>query len=184
MRVREPDGPTLVELAVTTLLDAALPRVHVVLGAAPAAPVPSDPRVSSSVAAGWAEGMGASLRHGLAHLAATADGKAIDAVLVHLVDLPGVTTAAVRTVLAALPEPGPQRQATLLRAVVGGIETHPVVLGRAHWDGVAASAHGDRGARDYLRAHPPRLVPVSVPGTALTDLDTLADLAHYRATRG
>ena len=35
---------------------------------------------------------------------------------------------------------------------------HPVVLGRDHWEGVAASAVGDRGARDYLAAHAVDLV--------------------------
>jgi nicotine blue oxidoreductase len=37
-----------------------------------------------------------------------------------------------------------------------------VVLGRNHWAGVAATAIGDKGARDYLRAHATevRLVPV------------------------
>ncbi|NUT35078.1 MAG: nucleotidyltransferase family protein, partial [Hamadaea sp.] len=29
----------------------------------------------------------------------------------------------------------------------------PVLLGRKHWAGVRASATGDRGAREYLKAH-------------------------------
>jgi nicotine blue oxidoreductase len=44
----------------------------------------------------------------------------------------------------------------------GERRSHPVLLGREHWDGVARSATGDRGARDYLRAHAGqvRVVPV------------------------
>jgi nicotine blue oxidoreductase len=37
---------------------------------------------------------------------------------------------------------------------------HPVLLGREHWAGVCETATGDRGARDYLRSHEVRVVPV------------------------
>ena len=93
-------------------------------------------------AADWAEGMGASLRAGLAAL------PDVDAVLVHLVDLPGVTAAAVARLAAGA---GP---ATLRRAAYGGRPAHPVVMGREHWAAVAAVATGDAGARDYLKGHP------------------------------
>jgi nicotine blue oxidoreductase len=46
----------------------------------------------------------------------------------------------------------------LARATYGGAPGHPVVIGRAHWDGVIASAHGDEGARAYLRTHDAVLV--------------------------
>ena len=35
---------------------------------------------------------------------------------------------------------------------------HPVLLGRDHWAGVAATATGDAGARDYLRGRDVTLV--------------------------
>jgi CTP:molybdopterin cytidylyltransferase MocA len=48
--------------------------------------------------------------------------------------------------------------ASLVQAAYQGTPGHPVLLGRLHWDGVLATAHGDRGARDYLAAHQPELV--------------------------
>jgi len=48
-----------------------------------------------------------------------------------------------------------------------------VLLGRDHWAGVAAAATGDRGARDYLRAHADLVRVVDVGDVADdTDLDT------------
>jgi len=92
------------------------------------------------VAADWAEGMGASLRAGLASLDA-----GVEAVLVSLVDLPDVSADVVSRVLDAEVDNG-----VLRRAAYDGRPGHPVLLGRAHWPGVTASATGDRGARDYL----------------------------------
>lgn len=103
--------------------------------------------VHEVVASDWAEGMGASLRAGLASLPPDAD-----AALVTLVDLPDVGPDVVRRVLAPADAPAPDRQ-TLRRATYTGTPGHPVLLGRAHWAGVADSAAGDRGARDYLVAH-------------------------------
>ncbi|WP_110183234.1 nucleotidyltransferase family protein [Nocardioides solisilvae] len=101
--------------------------------------------------AGWAEGMGASLRCGLRHLeAAPAD---VVAALVHLVDLPDVGAAVAARLVAAAD--GPE---VLARAAYSGHPGHPVLLGRAHWAAVLGSARGDRGARDHLAAHPHRLV--------------------------
>ncbi len=68
----------------------------------------------------------------------------VDAVLVHLVDLPGMTVAALRRVAAAATPD------VLAVASYGGVRGHPVLLGRTHWAGVAASATGDQGARGYL----------------------------------
>ncbi len=105
-------------------------------------------RVREVVAHDWAEGMGASLRAGLRSLPAGPD-----AVVVTLVDLPDVGAEVVRRLLAAAGGP-----ATLRRASYGGTPGHPVLLGREHWAGVVATAGGDRGARDYLAAHPHDLV--------------------------
>ena len=93
------------------------------------------------VADDWAEGMGASLRAGLA-------GLEVDAVLVSLVDLPDVDAEVVRRVLAAGAD-----AATLRRATYDARPGHPVLIGRDHWAGVAGTAVGDRGARDYLASH-------------------------------
>ncbi|HYY10374.1 MAG TPA: NTP transferase domain-containing protein, partial [Kineosporiaceae bacterium] len=84
-------------------------------------------------AAGWTEGMGASLRAGLVALAARSPLP--DAVLVGLVDTPGMTVDVVRRVAAAV-ELGPS---VLARAAFDGVPGHPVLLGRDHWAGVRSA---------------------------------------------
>ena len=48
----------------------------------------------------------------------------------------------------------------LAAATFAGERGHPVLLTRSHWQGVAASAEGDRGARQYLGEHDVTLVEV------------------------
>lgn len=125
---------------------------------------------------GHAEGMGSSLRIGLLALATILfnEGKPfgpeIDAALVMLVDLPGVTPQVVRRVCAVAGPPEAARD-VLARAVYDGVPGHPVLLGRRHWAGVIESALGDVGARDYFRAHPPTLVECGDIGSG-EDVDT------------
>ena len=120
--------------------------------------------------------MGSSLRIGLLALATILfnDGKPagpeIDAALVMLVDLPGVTPAVVRRVCAAAGPPEAAREA-LARAAFHGVPGHPVLLGRRHWAGVIESALGDVGARDYFAAHPPITVECGDIGSG-EDVDT------------
>lgn len=97
--------------------------------------------VTIVVAADWGEGMGASLRAGLAHLQHGDSTRCV----VTLVDLPDVTAPVVRRLLEL-----PDTEDVLARATYDGRPGHPVLLGRAHWPGVIESAVGDRGARDYL----------------------------------
>ncbi len=115
--------------------------------------------------------MGASLRCGLAAL------NGPDAAVVHLVDMPGVTAAAIaRLVDRSSP-------AALVRAAYDGLPGQPVLIGREHWAGVRAAAVGDAGARAYLRGHPAvELVEcgdVAVPD----DVDTPDQLARFREPR-
>jgi nicotine blue oxidoreductase len=157
------DGRLLVERALATLRDGGCAPLVVVLGAAAAA-VRARADLGEAVAVDnpdWATGMGSSLRAGLAALAATP----AEAVAVLLVDTPGITPAAVRRVLAhGSPD-------VLAAASYAGRQGHPVLLGRAHWPGVAALATADQGARPYLAAHPPALVPCDDIADG-TDLDT------------
>ena len=88
-------------------------------------------------AADWRDGMGASLRAGLAAL----ENTDATAAVVHLVDLPGVSAAVVSRLSAAA------ERDVLARAAYGGRPGHPVLLGRAHWPGVRDAAVGDAGAR-------------------------------------
>jgi nicotine blue oxidoreductase len=141
------DGEPLVRRAVQVLADAGCAPLVVVVGAAADEVEPLLPAgVRAVVARDWAEGMGASLRAGIA--AVEGLDPVPDAVLVHLVDLPGVTAAAVAR-LAALTGTD-----ALARAAYDGHPAHPVLLGRAHWPGVRAAATGDAGARAYLSGHP------------------------------
>ena len=97
-------------------------------------------------------------------LAQRADG---DAVVVTLVDLPDVTAEVVRRVTGLGTDPG-----VLARAAYDGVPGHPVLLGRDHWVGVARTATGDRGARDYLADHDVFVVECGDLATG-RDVDTL-----------
>ena len=108
----------------------------------------------------WAEGMGASLRAGLDAIADAFPAE-IEALLVTLVDLPDVTSEVHRRVIHSAAHHAPRRgelAAGLWRAAYAAVPGHPVLIGRDHWAGVATSATGDRGARDYLATNQPLLV--------------------------
>ncbi|QIM20007.1 nucleotidyltransferase family protein [Phycicoccus sp. HDW14] len=151
----DPAGPTLLETALGRLSAAGLERVVVVLGAAAVETLPLalSLHAEAVVADDWEEGMGASLRAGLAHLDTDPEAT-VDAALVTLVDLLDVRADVHRRVIAA----GGDGPDALARATYDGVAGHPVLLGRHHWAEVVRTAHGDRGARDHLAAHPPRLV--------------------------
>lgn len=154
--VHDARGSWLVR-GVRTLREGGCDRVTVVLGAsAPAAAALLDGEdVTVVEARDWAAGMSASLRAGVAALAAPVDSAdpAPTAVVVTLVDLPDVGPDVLARVLGDAVDTG-----TLRRASYDGRPGHPVLLGRDHWAGVAAAATGDRGARDYLATHDVDLV--------------------------
>jgi len=175
--LRDAAGVPFLDRAVGTLFDGGCDAVTVVLGAAASdsravlseAGWADDPAVRVVVAEDWDEGMGASLRAGLRSLA-PADA---DAVLVTLVDLPDVGADVVRRVVGTVRGP-----TTLTRATYEGKPGHPVLIGRDHWAGVAASARGDSGARTYLASVPPdQLLSCECSDLATgRDLDSPADL--------
>ena len=167
------DGEAWVTRAARTLQDGGCDPVLVVVGAeadAVAALVP--PGAVVVRCEGWAEGMGASLRAGLAAAGSPSprsrsggDGGLPDAVVVALVDMPGVTSAIVaRLIEQAAP-------ATLARAAYDGEPGHPVLIGRDHWAEAARAATGDRGARGYLTGGAVRLVESADLGSG-ADRDT------------
>lgn len=152
--VRTAAGEPWLTRAVDVLVAGSCVRVTVVLGAAAdeARALLTEPEVQVVVAEDWEAGMSASLRSGLAAIAQapdTPEATHTDAVVVTLVDLPDLTAAVVRRVVAAGASP-----ATLARATYDGSPGHPVLIGRDHWAGVLAGTHGDVGARDYLATHP------------------------------
>ncbi|MFG2753511.1 nucleotidyltransferase family protein [Streptomyces xanthophaeus] len=165
-------GRPLVENAVRVLREAGCGPVHVVLGAS-AAEVRERADLSGCVVSDnpdWAQGMGSSLRVGLASLAGTGAGAA----LVSLVDQPGIGPAAVARVREAYRSP-----ASLVAAAYDGERGHPVLFGAARWADIAATATGDKGARVHLARHEDELVLVECGDIAEAfDIDTPPDLAR------
>lgn len=147
------EGERLVDRAVRTLHEGGCDEVLVVLGAW----VGDVPDATIAINDDWREGMGSSLRVALSTLA---HGDADDA-LVTLVDLPGLTPAAVRRLV--------ESGAELAAAAYDGERGHPVLFARSHWAGVAARARGDVGARDYLREHRAELQIIEVGDVAAGD---------------
>ncbi|MPR00522.1 NTP transferase domain-containing protein [Modestobacter sp. I12A-02628] len=157
------EGSMLVERAVVTASEACDP-VLVVLGAQAVEVWRKADLVGAAVLVNsdWATGMASSLRTGLEGVRGWPSR--VDAALVMLVDMPGMTPAALRRMAEhAAPD-------ALAVATYDGERGHPVLIGRDHWAGVAESATGDEGARAYLAAHP--VVEVDCTGLAdPTDLD-------------
>ncbi len=138
------EGSLLVERAVATVRAGGCAPIYVVLGAA-AADVRAQAQLGEVTLLEnevWKSGMGSSLKVGLEALGATN----VDAVLVVLVDTPGITGDAVRRVA----EKGSRD--SLVAATSAKRRGHPVLLGRDHWHGVTLLASADIGARAYLSA--------------------------------
>ena len=159
----EYEGSLLVERAVRTARAVCDP-VLVVLGAQAVDVWRTADLDGATVLANrdWETGMASSLRTGLDGLRGWPGW--VDAALVTLVDMPGMTPEALRAVAAhAAPD-------ALATATYDGVRGHPVLLGREHWAGVAATATGDEGARRYLAGR--TVTEVDCTGLAdPTDLD-------------
>ena len=176
----ELDGEPLVVRALRALAEGGAAPLVVVLGARMdevRAVLPAGVRAVE--APDWADGMGASLRAGLAALegagpeGAGPEGTAVDAAVVHLVDLPGVTAGAVARLVAV------GGYDVLARAAYGGRPGHPVLLGRAHWAGVRAAAVGDAGARGYLAGRADVALVECGDLADADDVDTPEQLADF-----
>lgn len=169
----EVDGVPLVLRALDALRDGGVHPLLVVVGAAAdevAELVPPDAEVVR--APDWRDGMGASLRAGLAALEEVQPPPI--SVLVHLVDLPGVTPQVVRRLSTH------SSSRVLARATYAGSAGHPVLFGREHWDGLRDTASGDSGGRRYLASRAVGIVECGDLGDA-SDVDTPADLRRYLA---
>ncbi len=162
--LRDPTGETWLALSAQAMLDGGVRSVYVVLGASMEETREEVPDCCVIVeAADWAEGMGASLRAGLHAVALTPPS--VRAALVMLVDTPGVGA----DVVARLVRQG--SPSVLARASYDGEPGHPVLLGRDHWGPAREQAHGDEGARRYLRGHDVTLVECADIGSG-HDVDT------------
>ncbi|GAA1903090.1 nucleotidyltransferase family protein [Streptantibioticus ferralitis] len=166
-------GGLLVEHAAGVLRDGGCRPVHVVLGAAAPEVRARATGLDECVLVDnpdWAQGMGSSLRAGLESL----QPLGAPAVLVSLVDQPGIGSDAIARVLR---EAGPVSPGTLAAAAYDGRRGHPALFGADHWPGIIASAAGDQGARAYLKAHESSITLVECGDIAAPyDIDTPADL--------
>ncbi|MEU9092177.1 nucleotidyltransferase family protein [Streptomyces sp. NPDC048428] len=165
-------GRLLADHAVETLRAGGCGPVQVVLGAS-ADEVRAKAELSGvglTVNPEWAEGMGSSLRAGLTALT----GTGADAVVVLLVDQPGIGAEAVARVRAAY-----RSRTSLAAASYSGERSHPVLFGADLWADIAVGAVGDQGARAYLRAHRDAITLVECSDVAQAyDIDTAEDLSH------
>ena len=166
----ELDGQRLVDRAARVLREGGCDPVYVVSGAVELE-VPAATTVTND---DWATGMGSSLRAGLAALAGD-----VEAVVISLVDQPGIGADAVTRVVGRL---GGGHE--LVVASYRGALRHPVGVGRRLWDAVAADAVGDEGVRAFTRRHPELVEAVECADVAdPLDIDTPADLAAHLRRR-
>jgi molybdenum cofactor cytidylyltransferase len=94
------------------------------------------------VCSDWAEGQAASLRCGIDAVVGA------EAAVLTLGDMPRITPQVIARFADLAEEHGSLARA---RAVYDGMPGHPVVLGSAYFEQIAA-LHGDVGARDVLKA--------------------------------
>jgi CTP:molybdopterin cytidylyltransferase MocA len=160
------DGRPLLEHILTAMEAAPVDRVAVVLGAHAAEIADGVPLHGAEVVIcpDWEEGLGASLRAGVAAL----DG--CEAVAVALGDQPRISADAIARVVS-------QRGADELavRATYGGVPGHPVLLERTLLSRVG-ELRGDAGASQLMHGVPIREVACDGFGSP-ADVDTPDELA-------
>jgi CTP:molybdopterin cytidylyltransferase MocA len=164
----EIDGERLVDRAVRVLREGGCRPVYVVAGAAPLVDLPGEttaPPVIVVENPDWRTGMGSSVRRGLAAVAE-------EAVVIMVVDTPGIGAAAVARLVEAY-----AAGATAAVATYGGAPRNPVLLSREHFSAAIALAVGDVGARAFLAARPDVVTHVECSDVAdPSDIDTPDDL--------
>ncbi len=173
-----PIGDTpLVRTVAERVLAAGLAPVVVVLGAESAAVGAALHGLPLHLVenSAWADGMGASLRCGVAELRRIAPGLA--ELIVVLADQANVTAEHLRRLQAE------RRGARcgMVATEVGGVPMPPVLFTAEHFSRLLA-LHGEVGARALLREAGGALVLVAAPG--LVDLDTPADVARFTGGAG
>jgi molybdenum cofactor cytidylyltransferase len=121
----------------------------------------------------FAEGLGTSLKAGIAALPATVDGA-----IVCLGDMPQVDATLVDRLIAAF---DPDKGALVVVPTIDGKRGNPVVWSRRFFPDLTA-VEGDVGARYLIGRYPEAVVEVPLSGTAaLTDVDTPEALRAVRA---
>ena len=121
----------------------------------------------------FAEGLGTSLKAGIAALPAEVDGA-----IVCLGDMPQVDAALIDRLIGAL---DPDKGALVVVPTTDGKRGNPVVWSRRFFADLTA-VEGDVGARYLIGRYPEAVVEVPLTGTAaLTDVDTPEALQAVRA---
>lgn len=153
-----------------TLLDAGIEDVIVVVGAdAEAIRAGARPRSGVRIVDNpdYEQGQLTSLVAGLRSI----DVARASAALVTLIDVPLVSAATVRTLIAAQREHG----APVVRPVSNGRHGHPVIFGRQLF-GELQRADPAQGAKPIVRAHAGDMIEVPIDDEgAFTDIDTRED---------
>jgi nicotine blue oxidoreductase len=158
------DGQRLIDRAIENFHNAGIKEVFVVLGAWQG----DVPGAHIIINDQWEEGMGSSLRAGLRTL--LENPKYLD-VVISLVDLPGMTAAAIQAVSESPNE--------IAMGTFDGKSGHPVKFARKHWPEIISSAVGDVGARNFLKGRTDiSHVELSTIASG-DDVDTPADLENY-----
>jgi molybdenum cofactor cytidylyltransferase len=121
----------------------------------------------------YAEGLGTSLKAGIAAVPADADGA-----IICLGDMPQVSCALIDKLIAAF---DPENSALVVVPGIDGRRGNPVVWSRRFFNDLAA-VNGDIGARHLIGAYAEAVVEVPVEGeAALTDVDTPESLSTVKA---
>jgi molybdenum cofactor cytidylyltransferase len=120
----------------------------------------------------FADGLGTSLKTGIAALPAEADGA-----VVCLGDMPQVDAALIDRLIGAF---DPDKGALVVVPTIQGKRGNPVVWSRRFFADLMA-VEGDVGARYLIRRHPEAIAEVPLTGNAaLTDVDTPEALAAVK----
>ena len=160
-------GRHLLHTAVARAAEVAGTAVMVVLGARAAelTPLLTHSRSSVVINRDWREGLGSSIRAGVARLPPSCT-----AVLLMLVDQAAVTAEDLKRLVSAW-----RRQPEYIAAACYGATTGvPAIFPRSTFSDLQA-LRGDVGARVLLQRNPDRLVRVPMPSAAI-DIDTPEDL--------
>lgn len=165
------NGRPLLHLAVSRAVEVAGQAVTVVLGAnaADLAPLLRHTPAAVVINRDWAEGMGSSVRAGIARVPATAD-----AALLMLADQAAVTAEDLRRLVSTW-----RRQPhCIVSAHYAGTAGVPAIFPREDFPALSA-LRGDAGARALLKRGGERLVRVPLQSAAI-DIDTPEDLLNLQ----
>lgn len=173
------DGQPLVVHAVKAALASQAVEIVVVLGnmadevkAAITAAVPTV-RLRFTVNPDFTQGISTSVRTGIAAL-----GKDIDAAIVQLGDMPGVTSNMLDRLMAAF---SPVEGRSICVPTVAGKRGNPVLWARRFFTEMI-KVEGDTGAKHLIGEHADQVCEVEMSGeAAITDIDTPEALAAWRA---